>query len=482
MNLKQRTFSAVRWTTLAMCSRSTIQFVQIATLARMLEPSDFGLMAMVLAVVTFIRVFSDLGVSNAIIHHQDISGDQLSSLYWLNVITGAVLMLVLMLASSWIGEIVFDQQALQPVLTAVSVSILLTAMGQQVRVMAEKALNFATLAKIEIIASFAGFISAVSWAWFSPGVYALVAAVLVSASTQTVLLWLFAAQGWRPGFRLYMREIRKFLSFGGYMVANSFINSINSQIDILIAGKMFSATTLGIYSVPRNLSLTIAGAINPVVTRVGLPVMATTQGDQVFLKSVYLKTMRMTASINFPIYIALAAFSEEIVLVVFGEKWADSAPLLVFLAIWGMFRSCGNPVGSLLIAVGRADLSFKWNVALLFVVPPALFIASGWGVMGLAVGQSILTFSLLLPAWYVLVKPHCGAGFNEYFLSLMGPLLSAFIAVLLGYVVAVSLSTPIWRLVTAAVVAIPAYIIFSYAFNRAWLVAMRQLLSGAHRD
>ena len=89
--------------------------------------------------------------------------------------------------------------------------------------------------------------------------------------------------------------------------------------------------------------------------------MAKSQNDLILLKSIYLKTILMTASINFPIYFGLFVFSPEVVAIVFGEQWTASAPLLRILSFWGLLRSIGNPVGSLIFAVGRADLAFKWN-------------------------------------------------------------------------------------------------------------------------
>lgn len=476
MSLKQQTFTAVRWTSLAMVGKSALQFVQVAILARLLMPADFGLMAMVLAVMVFVQVFTDMGVSNAIIHHQNISKNQLSSLYWLNVTVAAILMLLLMASSELIGTLLFQQPGLQPVLTALSVSIFLTALGQQLRVVAEKNLRFAVLAKIEITAALAGFVCAITWAWMAPSANALVAGMLVNSAVQTALLWLFTANGWRPAFRLQLGEIQQFLKFGGYMIANNFVNSINLQIDVLIAGRFFPAAALGAYSLPRNLSLTIAGVINPVITRIGFPLMAKAQGDKEFLKLVYLKTMRMTASVNFPIYIGMAVFSKESIFFLFGERWSGSAPLLVFLSLWGMFRSCGNPVGSLLLAVGKADLSLKWNLGLLFIVPPVLWGASNWGIYGLAIAQALLMSTLMWPAWYFLVRPQCNAGAVEYAKTMLGPLFAAGLAVGIAYLAVTGLNSPLWRLIVGCLVAVPAYLLISLVFNRQWLLAMRQLI------
>jgi O-antigen/teichoic acid export membrane protein len=222
--------------------------------------------------------------------------------------------------------------------------------------------------------------------------------------------------------------------------------------------------------------MNVAAVTNPIVTRVGLPVMAKTQHDKTFLKSVYLKTMRMTASVNFPIYLVLAAFSRDAVVLVFGKRWIDSAPLLVLLAIFGMFRSCGNPAGSLLLAVGKADLSFRWSLAMFFVVFPVLWGASHFHIIGLAAGQAVLMIGMVVPMWYFLIRPNCGARLGEYMLTLLSPLFAALIAVLLGYLAVSCLTAPLWRLTFAALVALPVYLAVSSVVNRSWLMAMRQLI------
>lgn len=460
-----------------MVGKSGLQFAQVAVLARLLAPADFGLMAMVLMVMAFIQVFTDLGVSNAIIHHQNIHENQLSSLYWVSVVMGLILALGLIASSGIISSKIFKQPEMQPILKLLSASIFLSAISQQLRVMAEKSLRFEVLAKIEVVSSVIGFLSAIGWAFLSPSVYALVAGVLFKGVTQTLLLWLLAADGWRPKFRLNLGEVKPFLKFGGYMMANNFINSFNAQADILIAGRLFPAATLGIYTLPRSLCLSVAGAINPVITRVGLPVMAKAQDDKALLRLIYLKTMRMTASINFPIYILMAVFSKEVVCIIFGSNWAESAPLLVFLAVWGLFRSCLNPVGSLLLAIGKANLSFKWNLSLLIFVPPALWVGGHWGIVGLALMQTVLTISLMIPAWYFLIRPSCGASGLEYAFSILSPLVSSLLAILVAYFVVFYFVDPLWRLVWSVMVAISAYFVLSYFFNREWLLAMRQLIA-----
>lgn len=476
MSLKKQTFTAVRWTTLASLGRAALRFGQIAILARLLVPADFGLMAIVASITAFMQVFADLGVSTAIIHYQDISSDQLSSLYWLNVMIGLVLALALVATSPWISHSIFHQPALVPILALMSINFIFFAAGQQLVAQGEKALIFPVLARVEILATLGGSVTAVIWAWLSPTVYALVAGVLMSGFLRTLLLWLLASQGWRPTLRFRPREIDRFLRFGAYTMGATFLNSLGGQADVLIGGRFFSAATLGSYSLPRNLSLNIVGITNPIITRVGLPVMAKTQEDRAFLKTVYLKTMRMTASVNFPVFIACAVFSRDVVLLLFGAKWTASAHLLIYLAFYGMLRSCINPVGSLVYAVGKAELHFWWDFARLMVVFPVLWVASRFGISGIAEGQMLVVAGLLIPAWYFLVRPHCDAGLGENLMTLLSPLVAALFAVLVGYLAVAHWNAPVYRLGGMLLVGVPAYLAASLVVNRSWVTAMRELI------
>jgi O-antigen/teichoic acid export membrane protein len=476
LTLKHKTFSAIRWTTLAMVGRAVLQFLQIAILARLLSPTDFGLMALVMAVVVFAHIFTDMGVSNAIIHHQQLSQEELSSLYWLNVASGAVMMLLVMLVSPFIADF-YNAPALRPLLLMVGSFFLISAFGQQLRVIAEKELRFSALAKIELISALAGFTVAVLWAWQAPSVLALIAGLMTGAIVMTVLCWLMLANGWRPMWRLKPGEIGQFLRFGGYTMANNLVNTFNLQADVFIGGRFLTASSLGVYSLPRSLSLRVIDVVNPIITRVGLPVMAKAQHDQPFLKRVYLKTLRMTASVNFPIYMAILAFAPEMVTVLFGDQWQDAIPILRILALWGLIRSVGNPVGSLIFAVGRADLAFKWNLASAFVVLPMVWVGVHFGNQGLAVSLVFASMGLVLPGWYVLVRPLCGATFMEYFRQLAIPLSVAMVAASVAYIAAWALDDALLRLGMGLVTGAMAYIALSRWLNRMWFEAMWELIT-----
>lgn len=458
-----------------MVIKAGLQFLQLAILARLLVPADFGLMAVVVALMAFLQIFADFGVSSAIIHHQEISREQLSSLYWLNIGSSIVLAVLIVLAGPWVSAY-YVQPELQPLLALSAITLVMGAAGQQLRVVAEKHLRFDVLAKVEVAGALIGFLFAVGIALAGGGVYALVGGAMANTVMLSVLLWFYISDGWRPMMVFRMREIRHFLNFGAFMIGNNLLNTFSYQVDVLLGAKMLGAQSIGTYSLVKEFSIGVSRLFNPIITRVGTPMMAKAQGDEALIKNVYLQTMRMTASVNFPIYIAMGVFAPEVVNLVFGYKWSDAIPLLQIFAAWGLFRSTANPVGSLLIAKGRADLSFKWNLAIFFVVPPVVWVGSLWGANGLALSSLGLMVAIFIPNWYFLVKPLCGAGFREYSQQFLPPLFASIVASVIAFTVAYWFTGDVVRLCVGSVVGALVYVGLSSQINKEWLVPMRALL------
>ena len=464
MTLQNKTFSAVRWTTTAAIFKGLLQFAQLSVLARLLAPEDFGLMAMVMVVLGFATLFADLGLNSAYIQKQKVTQTQRSSLFWLNLGMSVLLMLLVMLLSPLLAQF-FGDERLIPLLLLSTCIFVIAALGQQIRASAEKTLMFKPLALTEISAALLGFITAVSCAVAGLGVYALVYGAIANALFSSLFAWIFIAKGWYPQLHFNLNEIKSFFGFGGAVVANGIVNQFNMSMDLLIGGRLLGATQLGLFSVPRNLILQIQFLINPVITRVGFPLIAQIQHDIPRVRSIYLQTINLTASVNAPIYLGLAFFTPEIVQVMLGENWSGSVELLRILAIWGLFRSLGNPVGSLLLGMGRADLSLKWNIGMLFLVLPVLWLGSQWGVIGMAWSMLCFQVAVFIPGWYILVRPLCEASFYEYSKQFMIPLFISLVAASIGYI-GVSMFESNWtRLIIGISIFTLLYFYISLYFN-----------------
>lgn len=476
VNLKSTVLSAGRWTAASALLRSGLQLLQTMILARLLVPADFGLMAVAATILAILNQFSDLGSSRALIHYPTPGPQVLSSLYWLNVGLGTLLMLGLALAAPVLG-LIYDEPVLVPLLLIISLIFPLSALGAQFRTIAEKELRFAELARNEILSSLLGFILAVIIAWLGGGVYALAVGAIATAAISSLLAgWLLCAP--MPSLHARFSDLRPYLRFGTYLVGGSFANTVRMHADIFIAGLLLGPAAIGIYTLPKELCLRIANTvINPVATRIGFPVMARFNREQTQVKSVYLQTIRITASVNAPLYLALFAYPDEIAALLLGAQWREAGIYLRILAAWGLIRSVGNPMGGLLQATGLVRRSLVWNLGLLALLPPLYFIGIRvHGLQGLAWTMLGTQLALFLPAWRLLVYPACGARLIEYVSQIAPPFAVA--AAAGGFALAAGSLTEgdLGRLLLGGATGVISYFGLSLLVNRTWIISLIELL------
>lgn len=483
MSLKAKAFSAVRWTALGVVVKVLLQFMQVVILARLLAPEEIGAMAIAVSITAFVIAFVDIGISNAIISQQRISPAERTSLYWLNVLVGGGIAILFAGASPWVAAF-YDEPVLQDVLLILSPYFLVFAAGQQLKVMAEKELMFGQLLGVELTAAVWGFAVTVGCAWAGLGVKSVALGLLLGAVVFTVLAWRYLSMGWRPKLDFDLTEIRGYIRYGAYVLGNNFLSGINGAADVFLGGRIAGLGALAGYSLSRDLMLNIGSVINAVVTRVGLPLMAKAQDSPERLKFVYLKTLRMTASINMPIFMSGVVLAPEIIHVVFGERWAQATPLLQWLAIWGMLRAIGQPVGSLIFAVGRAELAFKWNLVWVFIMLPSWWLGLQFGLDGLVKTMVAVSVLAQLPNWWYLVRPLCGAGLVDYFSQLVPPLLVSLLTagVVMSLLGAVEVLNAYLRLALGLCAGAVVYVIASYLLNREWLYYLGQALTSGRES
>ena len=474
MTLKNKALSGIRWSTLSGLFVAVCQITQISVLTKFLQPGDFGLMAIMMVVIGLAQLFVDMGMGNAIIHHQKISHIQLSSLYWLNIGVGVLFTAILFILSPVIARF-YNAPPLQNALSVLSVIFIIVAVGNQYRVLCQKELQLNRMAKIEISASFISLLVAILLAFWGLGVYALVFATLTQATVSSLLFLLVGLKcHHRPAFIYQQKELKKFFNFGFFQLGEKTINYLHTQFDILLIGKVLGAEATGIYHIAKTLIVRTVTVINPIVTKVTIPLMAKLQNDDESLKLIFIKTVNYVSLVSFPIFMAIAVLAKPLIFILFGEKWVQSVVILQVLAFYGMLRSAGNPVGSLILAKGRADLGFYWLFGVFLVSPLTLYVGSQWGILGVAFSQLILTLSLIIPGWLVLIKPLCGVSLWGYVRAFFIPFLMALsIAIILLPINLVE--NYLVRILATVLIGASLYIYILSKFNKAFVSMIVQL-------
>ena len=427
MSLRQTAVAGAKWTGAATAVTMGLQYVRLAILAQLLEPGDFGLMAMITFVVGFAERFADMGVSNAIIHRQSATREELSTLYWLNVLMGAGIFAIVWAISPFVADF-YREPRLTGLIVWSALSFLLVPFGQQFQMLLQKELKFARIAKVEVAAATVGTIVGVTSAVAGQGVFALIWGQLAIGGTKALLLAAIGWTTWRPHFHFSFKDLRGFLSFGLYQMGERSVNYFMNNVDYLVIGRFLGKDILGFYTLAYNLVIVPLVRINPIIVRVAFPVFAMRQSDDTKLRRGYLEMMHILSLMILPALIGIAVTAPVAVPTIFGPTWLPAVPLVQILSILGVFRALYNPVGSILLAKGRADIGFVVSLFIAVINTVVFWLLVDYGVRAVAWSYVGLS-SLIFVTTQVILKRVIGVGWIIYGKTLVRPLI---MSVLMG--------------------------------------------------
>lgn len=413
MSLKKSAISGVKWTTISTITLAISAIVKISVLARFLDKADFGLMAIVVFVLGLMDLFMDMGLTSAILHKQNITKNEYSSLYWINFIFSILLYSFILLIAPALSKF-YSEPELAKLFPIMGLVLILSAFGRQFKTIEQKNLNFKFIAIIEISSSTVSLISAIIWAANGYGVYALVYSAILKQLIANISF--LVAGAFKKGllFRFRYAETKPFLKIGIFQVGGQVINYFNRDLDVLLIGKFYGSEILGGYSLAKQLVFRPAMVINPILTRVAAPVLAKFQDDIKILRKNYLRLVNMISSINVPVYIGIIIFAPFLVNILYGPNFDDIVILVRILSVYMIFRSIGNPIGALVIATGRTDLDFYWSMFTLAIMPIAVIIGSQYSIEWVAIFITVAMMLLLIPNWWFLSRKMIKVSLSNY--------------------------------------------------------------------
>lgn len=362
-NLHKAARHGAFWTALSQAGAGLCQFVQLFWLARLLPAEDFGVMAIAQASVGILAPMTDLGLAQAIIQQKTIEKCQLNTLFWINMAIGAAFFAAF-LGIGWGAARFYSQPELWPLMVAVAVIFLLYPLAAQPSAMLTRALDFRSLAILDVVSwmfslFFAVFLAKIGW-----GVFALGVAHITRYLVATILSWWLARQICPvPGRDFDWATSRALVRFGLFDSGARWLNILQLNADKFIVGKWLGMTELGFYSLAWSIIQAPITRVFPIISKVTAPIFSKIQHQNAAkLSTGYAKTMLLTFSISLPIFLAISLISNELIILFFGEKWLPAAPVLAILSGVGLVRSLGPPGANLLLARGRPEPNLWWNL------------------------------------------------------------------------------------------------------------------------
>jgi O-antigen/teichoic acid export membrane protein len=369
-----------------------MQTVSTVVLARLLAPADFGIVAMVTAVTGLAYAFADFGLSEATIQRKEITHEQVSTLFWINVAIGLVLTLI----TAGLGPVLarFYREPRLPMITLLlSLSFFIGGLRVQPNALLKRQMRFSALAFRDILAYVVGVPIAITMAWRGAGYWALVALPLTLNFMQTAVSWMLVR--WRPGLPHRDSQVGSMLAFGGNVSLSYLIFNLNRSFDSVLIGRYWGATPLGLYSRAYNLLMLPVRQLSIPAGNVTIPTFSRLQDDPERFARYYLRAVGLMIWITAPIFGFLFVAAKPVIVLVLGAKWGGAAPVFQILAIAALGQLLLESTIWLFISRGQSARLLK----LLLIISPIILcsfaIGLPFGIKWVALSGSLVLVTIL---------------------------------------------------------------------------------------
>lgn len=424
--LKDHAISGVKWQTISTIYSTIVRVLQVAVLARFLDKSDFGLMGIAVLVNSFCSIYSDMGLSAAAMHKINLSKEEFSSFYWFNIFVGFVLTVAVSLCSPIIANF-YHEPELTKVISLTSLMIVGGSISSLQRTIQQKKMNFGFLSIVDIISATLLFISNYFFASSGFGVFSLVYSSLIGTAFVAlayVVLALFKEKNILLHFKF--SEIKEALKIGIFQVGSSTLDFFSREFDSMIISSSFPMGLFGVYTLCKNVTQKLYGLINPIITNVMTPIFAQLQTDKSKISGGYIKMVNLLGFVNFPLYSVIGIASYSFMSILYGSSYGQYSYILFFMAYFYAFQSLGNPVGSLLVAMGKTDRGFYWTIFRIIFTVIYLYIGSRFSFGIFLIFILCTPFITCWPSWKIMMSKVIDLSFKQDLLLMLKPFVMCF--------------------------------------------------------
>lgn len=392
--LAERVISGARWTTVSQVAMQALRLGTQVVLARLLAPEDFGAVAVALVVVHLLDIVMDLGTGNAIIQRPALRQPLASAIFVLNASLGLLLCLGLVLSAGVVADL-FGTPDAEAVIQVMALAIIVTSLARTQQAMLRRRMRFRAVALQQIAGAFASAVVAIPAALLGAGVWALVAGHI--AMVVVIAVMAYRASRWLPSRPADFRGLREIAGYSLNVSGFQLTEFLLQNADKVVIGRFLGVTQLGIYSVAERFMRYTVYALARVLTGVLFPAMSRVQNDPDSVRKGVLRSGASIAAVALPLMVGMSAVAPEFVLVILGERWLGTVPLIQVLAPAGAVQAIIVGVSTVFMAVGRADLQFRIGLATGVAYVVSFVVGVQWGLVGLAIAYAIAVAIMAVP-------------------------------------------------------------------------------------
>ena len=385
-SLKKKAFLGVGWNAIGRFSTQGIQFILQIILARLLSPSDYGIIAMIAIFLQVAAVFVDSGFANALIQKQNCDEKDYSTVFYYNLVVSVGFYLLLFAISPFVAHF-YKIDVLKDVMRVASLVVIINALSIVQRTKLVKRIDFKSQSIVTVASALLSGVFGIIWAYNGFGVWALCFQSLLNSLSQFVLYYLFVR--WTPNLIFSKESFQEMFSFGSKILIASIISVIYGNLYTIVIGKRFNSKDLGEYSRADHFAGFPSSNIGTIISNVAFPTLSKIQNDNDKLRYAYRKIIRYSSFIIFPLMVGLASLSDPFIRLLLGDKWIECIPILRVLCFATMWDHLSSLNLNVLYVKGKSDLVLKLEVVKKTIAVGILFTTMPFGIMTMCYGRVI---------------------------------------------------------------------------------------------
>jgi O-antigen/teichoic acid export membrane protein len=399
-DLRERTIRGGAAKVVSQAANFTLRLGSVMILGRLLEPKDFGLVGMVTAIIGVLNLFRDFGLSTATVQRNTVTDGQISTLFWINLLVGAVLGIV-SAAIAPLVAVFYHEPRLVLVTVVLASGFIFNAAGVQHGAILQRQMRFTPLAVIDIVSLVASTAVGIGMALRGFGYWSLVGMTIVAPIVSTAGVWFVTK--WVPAMPSKEGEIWSLMRFGGTVTLNGLVVYVAYNMEKVLLGRYWGAAAVGIYGRAYQLINIPTDNLNSAAGGVAFAALSRLQDDPQRLKNYFLKAYSMLLALTVPITVICAIFAKDLILVLLGPKWAEAVPIFRLLAPTMLIFAMINPLWWLHYSIGLVKRSLTVAAVISVLVVIGYLFGLSHGPQGVAFAYSAVLTLWAIPhlAWCV---------------------------------------------------------------------------------
>lgn len=356
--LKGKTKKAIFWAFFSTTCTKIISFIISIFLARLLEPEEFGVVGITLAIIAILKTISNLGFSSALIQVKKIEKGMYSTVFWFNFLCSLFLYFLLFTFANFFA-VYFEIEELEIVLKISGIILLFDSLSIVQRTSFNRKLDFKSLAIRNIIADLIGGILGVISAFYGLGVFALVVQHVVRSLLELIIIWYLSK--WRPQLHFYINFLKQLFTFSIYKFIDTLARTFFDKISVFFVGSIFNPQTLGFYSRAESFNSLIMQSLAMPLTNVLFPSFSKNQKqNDKFKHKLYLSISLVSFTVCITIGI-LYMWSNDLIIFLFGKKWIPTVSIFQILILGAITKPIKSILSSSILAKGFSKENFFLN-------------------------------------------------------------------------------------------------------------------------